>query len=135
MGSLEELSGKPTTMQPFQLVGSKQNEKTFLFIGAHCDDIEIGCGGSVIQLAATNPNAHFHWVILSSTPDRALEAMKSAETLLAGVKNKTIEIKTFEGSVFPYIGREIKTYFEELKSKINPDLIFTHYRHDLHQDH
>lgn len=135
MASLEKIIDNSAAMQPFQLVKSKQKEQSFLFIGAHCDDIEIGCGGSVIQLAAQNPTAQFHWVVLSSTPDREQEAIKSAEKLLADVKNKTIEIKQFEGSVFPYIGREIKTYFEELKSKVNPDLIFTHYRHDLHQDH
>lgn len=41
----------------------------------------------------------------------------------------------FKESCFPYRGEEIKAFFERLKKRVTPDLIFTHYRHDLHQDH
>lgn len=105
-----------------------------LCLGAHCDDIEIGCGGTILKLIQAYPNAHIHWVVFSSTPERAAEARASAEAFLSGGRNKEIVINSFRDSYFPYQGAEIKAYFEELKV-LKPDLIFTHYRQDLHQDH
>lgn len=108
---------------------------TILCLGAHSDDIEIGCGGSVLRLVSEMPNASFYWVVLAANEERAVEASASAEIFLAGAERKKIMVKKFRDSFFPYIGGEIKQYFETLKSEIKPDLIFTHYRHDLHQDH
>jgi LmbE family N-acetylglucosaminyl deacetylase len=105
-----------------------------LCLGAHCDDIEIGCGGAILRLARAYPELTIHWVVLSSTPERATEARASAEAFLAGVRNRQIIVQSFRDGFFPYLGAEIKGFFEELKG-FRPDLIFTHTRHDLHQDH
>ena len=108
--------------------------KSVLCLGAHCDDIEIGCGGTLLRLTAEQPGLRVHWVVLSSNPVRAVEARRSAGLFLAQAGEKEIAIREFRESYFPYEGGEIKDYFETLKD-ISPDLIFTHYRHDLHQDH
>ncbi len=109
--------------------------RRILCIGAHSDDIEIGCGGTILQLLAGAKRLEIHWVVLCSNPDRAKEAQRSANAFLKGVKNKTLVVKSFRDGFLPYTGGEVKEFFEELKKSYSPDLIFTHFRHDLHQDH
>lgn len=116
------------------------NEKDAVFnvlcLGAHSDDIEIGCGGTILKLAAAYPNLNVHWVVFGANQSvRQDEARASAEAFLSPVKSKEIVVKGFRDSFFPYIGAEIKDYFETIKKAIAPDLIFTHTRQDLHQDH
>jgi LmbE family N-acetylglucosaminyl deacetylase len=106
-----------------------------LCLGSHCDDIEIGCGGTILRLLAEHSNATVFWVVLSSTETRAEEARKSAESFLQKAGGKEILIKEFKDGFLPYQGTEVKSFFEEMKQRVSPDLIFTHYRHDLHQDH
>jgi LmbE family N-acetylglucosaminyl deacetylase len=109
--------------------------KTILLVGAHCDDIEIGCGGTVLQLVKKYPSAHFEWVVFSSTPIRAREAEASAARFLADAASQRVTIKQFRNGYFPYVGAEIKDYFEILKTQVSPDMVFTHHLHDRHQDH
>lgn len=109
--------------------------KTILLIGAHCDDIEIGCGGAVLHLVDKFPEAHFEWVVFSSSPTRAQEAEASVEKLLLNAGSKNIRIQNFRNSYFPYIAAQIKDHFETLKKTIRPDLIFSHHLDDRHQDH
>jgi LmbE family N-acetylglucosaminyl deacetylase len=106
-----------------------------LCLGAHSDDIEIGCGGTLLRLAEDYKNIKVNWIVFGSTGLRSEEALNSAEGLLANVKDKKIVIKGFRDGFFPFVGAEIKEYFEELKKEVNPDIIFTHYRQDFHQDH
>lgn len=106
-----------------------------LCLGAHSDDIEIGCGGSIIRLLEEYKEAMVHWIVFSSTGDRADEAGTSAELFLEKAGRKNIIIKDFRDGFFPYIGYEIKDYFEEIKKVVTPDIIFTHFARDLHQDH
>jgi LmbE family N-acetylglucosaminyl deacetylase len=106
-----------------------------LCLGSHCDDIEIGCGGTILRLLAEHSNATVFWVVLSSTETRAEEARRSAELFLQKAGGKEILIKEFKDGFLPYQGTEVKSFFEEMKQRVSPDLIFTHYRHDLHQDH
>ena len=106
-----------------------------LCLGAHSDDIEIGCGGTVLRLIEQDPHISFHWVVFSGHGLRKEEAMRSGNAFLEPVKDKKIIVKEFRDGYFPYIGAEIKEYFEQLKRELSPDLIFTHYRDDLHQDH
>jgi len=105
-----------------------------LCLGAHCDDIEIGCGGAILQLLQERKVADIQWVVFSSTRVRGPEARRSAQAFLKAAQRKTIVIKQFRDGFFPYSGGEVKDFFETLKA-FSPDLIFTHYRHDLHQDH
>jgi LmbE family N-acetylglucosaminyl deacetylase len=80
-------------------------------------------------------NARVHWVIFSTDRQRKQEALTSAKEFLRGTKWKKIIIKNFRNSYFPYYGKEIKDFFEKLKTECSPDIVFTHYRNDLHQDH
>ncbi len=109
--------------------------RTVLCLGAHCDDIEIGCGGSVLKLARDHPGLRVHWVVLSSDGVRAKEALSSAELFLKDAGPKDVVLKEFRNSFFPYQGAEIKEFFEGSLKALSPDLIFTHTRQDLHQDH
>jgi LmbE family N-acetylglucosaminyl deacetylase len=105
-----------------------------LCLGAHCDDIEIGCGGTLLKLLDSNPTAEIKWVVFTSSPERLLEAERSAEQILHRLKQKDIAVMGFKDGFLPYDSMEMKKYFEQLKD-FQPDIIFTHYRHDRHQDH
>jgi len=113
----------------------KEHKLSVLCLGAHCDDIEIGAGGIIIKLIENFPNINFSWIVFSSDTTRADEAHKSANALLRQVKEKQIIIQGFKESYLPYWGAEIKENFEQIKKEVFPDLILTHYRNDLHQDH
>jgi LmbE family N-acetylglucosaminyl deacetylase len=109
-----------------------ENKKPIvLCLGAHPDDIEIGCGGTLLNLSQKMPGAQFYWVIFSGNEQRRKEAILSANSL---VPKCNLILKNFRESYFPFIGSEIKDYLEQLKD-ISPDIIFTHFREDLHQDH
>jgi len=109
--------------------------RSALFLGAHCDDIEIGCGSTILRLVETNPDLEITWIIFSSNEVRAQEAALSFEKFLSPLGKKDLEINEFQNGYFPYAGGEIKDYFEQLKTKVRPDVIFSHYKYDLHQDH
>ena len=106
-----------------------------LCLGAHSDDIEIGCGGTVMKLIKDHKRVAFDWVVLSADEKRRKEAEASAAAFLTGAADKTVVVRDFKDGFFPYAGGEIKDYFEALKREVNPDVIFTHNRTDLHQDH
>ncbi|MCH8147972.1 MAG: PIG-L family deacetylase, partial [Planctomycetes bacterium] len=109
--------------------------RTVLCIGAHSDDIEIGCGGTVLKLLSEYPSLSVCWIVLSGDNERAAEARRSADIFLQGAAEKRIEIKEFRDGFFPYDGPEIKEYFHALSREAAPDLILTHHHDDLHQDH
>ena len=106
-----------------------------LCLGAHSDDIEIGCGGTVLTLIASHPRVEFDWVVLSASGKRRKEAEAGAAAFLSGAARANVTVKGFRDGYFPYIGGGIKDFFEELKKAVEPDLILTHHRRDLHQDH
>ncbi len=106
-----------------------------LFLGSHSDDIEIGCGGTILRWAQEYPELDVTWVVFSALGERMTEARKSAEAFLENVSSKNIILHEFKDGYFPYHGAQIKDKFEHLKVITRPDVIFTHYRNDLHQDH
>jgi LmbE family N-acetylglucosaminyl deacetylase len=120
-------------MNKLQLFAEKTAPR-ILCLGAHSDDIEIGCGGTILKLADAYPRSDFKWVVFSGQGKRAEEALKSANSFLAGVKSKVIDILTFKDSYFPFVGGAVKDYFVKLKD-FSPDLVLTHYSNDAHQDH
>jgi LmbE family N-acetylglucosaminyl deacetylase len=122
-------------MLKLDLVRDSDAPFRILALGAHCDDIEIGCGGTLLSLLARHENLCFDWVVFTSNPVRAREAEASAELFLRGAKERRVVVKQFRNGYFPDQWAAIKDDFEALKREVNPDLIFTHYQHDLHQDH
>ena len=105
-----------------------------LCLGCHPDDIEIGCGGTILRLREEYPNCEFHWLVFSGSGVRQVEAQRGAE-LFAGIDRVKVIVKNFRDGFMPFIGGEVKLVFEELKHAICPDIIFTHARKDAHQDH
>jgi LmbE family N-acetylglucosaminyl deacetylase len=116
-------------------LNKETSELQILCLGAHSDDIEIGCGGAILKLAEAYPKASFTWVVFSAIDRRADEALASAHAFLAGVERKKVIIQRFRDGFFPFEGAAVKAFFEEMKTLVQPDLIFTHYRDDRHQDH
>lgn len=108
---------------------------SLLCFGAHPDDIEIGCGGTMLRLLKAHPNADVHWVVFSTGKVRGAEAQASAERILSNTATKSIELLDFRDSYFPDQWAAIKDRIAKIASKVDPDLIFTHHLHDRHQDH
>lgn len=117
-----------------QLAKRNSDAIQLLCLGAHSDDIEIGCGGTLLHLKRAFPGLKFHWVVFSAGGPRGTEAAKAAEMFTAGCE-KEIVLKEFRDGFLPYSGAQIKDFFEELKSRVKPDLIFTQWGGDAHQDH
>jgi LmbE family N-acetylglucosaminyl deacetylase len=105
-----------------------------LCLGSHSDDIEIGCGGTILRLLGSNPNCEVVWVVFSSSSEREREARNSAELFLEQATKKEIIVEGFRDGYFPFEGAKIKDFFEGLK-RVSPDLVLTHQRNDAHQDH
>lgn len=118
-----------------KLNGSSSGALQILCLGAHSDDIEIGCGGTVLQLADDYPGSVFHWVVFSAIGVRATEALRGAELFTRPTCLSRPVLKTFPDGLLPYVGGEVKAVFEHLKKSVSPDLIFTANRKDGHQDH
>jgi LmbE family N-acetylglucosaminyl deacetylase len=108
--------------------------KKILCLGAHADDIEIGCGGTLLKWIEARPDLEMRWGVFTAEGKRAQEARRSAKAILQKVKQK-VTVENFRGSFLPYQGSEVKNCFETLKDSFQPDIVFTHYRDDRHQDH
>lgn len=113
----------------------RSGPRKVLCLGAHCDDIEIGCGGTILRWLAEQPAMDFYWVVFSSDRERRKEALRSSEAFLKGARKKKICVEDFRNGFFPYIATDIKDYFEDLKQRFSPDIVLTHCRDDRHQDH
>jgi LmbE family N-acetylglucosaminyl deacetylase len=106
-----------------------------LCVGAHSDDIEIGCGGLILSLIRRHKSVHIDWVVFSAPPGRDREARRSASLFLRGAARTRVLLRPYRDGYFPFDGAAIKDEFEKLKRETAPDLVLTHYRHDRHQDH
>ncbi|MFK8053402.1 MAG: PIG-L deacetylase family protein [Woeseiaceae bacterium] len=111
--------------QPFRL----------LCLGAHCDDIEIGCGATILALTERYDNIEIYWQVFTSTPERKVEAEAGAKRFCERASNLTCKVLDFRDGFLPYNGTSVKEAFEAIKPVFSPDLILTHYRGDAHQDH
>ena len=98
----------------FTFDATDRTPQRILCLGAHSDDIEIGCGGSILRLAQAHPNLDIYWVVLSANGERIGEAKASAQSFLQGVENAQVIVKNFRDGHFPYDGAEIKSYFEDV---------------------
>lgn len=106
-----------------------------LCLGAHSDDIEIGCGATVLGWIAAGVRLEVHWAVLSARGPRADEARRSAEAFVAGAATAGIELGEFQDGYFPAERSALKDWFEGLKGRVDPDLVLTHHHDDAHQDH
>jgi len=122
-------------MKRFELEGGGDQNLQILCFGCHSDDIEIGCGGTVLRLARQYPRAVFHWVVFSAPGARAQEARCGAKLFAGENRLGTLLLQDFRDGFLPFAGAEVKAVFEELKARVSPDLILTHNRKDAHQDH
>lgn len=109
--------------------------RRILCLGAHCDDIEIGCGGMILRLLQEDSQREVYWQVFSSSSTRKREALKGARLFLEQARSKKVAIRNYHDSFFPSLQDRIKMEFEKTKNEFVPDLILTHYRYDLHQDH
>jgi len=116
------------------LPGKDAGPLNVLCLGAHADDIEIGCGGTVLYLGRALSRLKFYWVVLSNPGTRRQEALKAADLFTAG-SDKEVILENYRDGFLPYSGGEVKDFFERLKGQVNPDLIFTPWHGDAHQDH
>ena len=108
--------------------------RRILCLGAHPDDIEIGCGGTLLRLFAEHPAVRVTWVVFSGTAERRDEAARGADLFLADAGERTVHVESFRDSYFPW-DPALKDRFHEIAADASPDLIFTHRRDDAHQDH
>jgi LmbE family N-acetylglucosaminyl deacetylase len=106
-----------------------------LCLGAHSDDIEIGTGATLLSMMERGIRLEVIWIVLSGANERKTEAKASAADFLSEAASAQVEIGSFRDGFFPEQGDAIKSWFESLKGRINPDLILTHHRDDAHQDH
>jgi LmbE family N-acetylglucosaminyl deacetylase len=120
-------------MRAFQLAAPGEH-LAVLCLGAHSDDIEIGAGATLLSMMDRGVRLDVHWCVLSGAGEREREAKLSAEDFLSGAAGATIEVMSFRTGFFPEQGEAIKSWFETLKQRVNPDVILTH-RNDAHQDH
>jgi LmbE family N-acetylglucosaminyl deacetylase len=116
------------------ILGGDDRPIDLLLVGAHPDDLEIGCGGTVLRWAREGRIARATWVVLSGDQARADEARRSASAFLTGVAASDIRVEPFRDGYFPQQGTELKEAVEALKD-VAPDMILTHDRNDRHQDH
>jgi LmbE family N-acetylglucosaminyl deacetylase len=114
---------------------AETDELQILCLGAHADDIEIGCGGTILRLAEQYPGCVLHWVVFSATGVREAEARRAVALFAGSTTLKGLLLKAFPDGFMPFVGAEVKAAFEELKQTVSPDVIFTHNRRDAHQDH
>jgi LmbE family N-acetylglucosaminyl deacetylase len=111
--------------------------ESVLVIGCHADDIEIGCGGTLLWLTEQNPELDVTWLVLCASGERRTEAQASAEAFLAGCRRppRILLEDGFRDGFLPYLGPAVKERFETLKADVSPQLVLTHTGSDLHQDH
>jgi LmbE family N-acetylglucosaminyl deacetylase len=127
-------SGQGSVVRGLQFAG-RGDCLSVLCLGAHSDDIEIGAGATLLGLMDRGVRLDVHWCVLSGAGDRGKEAKASAADFLSDATAAQIEVMSFRDGFFPEQGEAIKSWFETLKPRANPDIIFTHRRDDAHQDH
>ena len=130
----DRLRTSAPTLAMLSLSLGNVTRRRILAIGCHADDIEIGCGGTLLSLVEQGSPLDITWVVLTAEGQREREARASAVAFLGGAQRLEIITRPFRDGFLPYIGAEVKEFLEDLKG-VEPDLVFTHAGHDLHQDH
>lgn len=116
-------------------LGDPGSRSQILVLGAHCDDIEIGCGATLVELVAQSPDLKIHTIIFCSDPNREKETRHGLRALLGDQANLSMDFGGLKDGFLPYSAEKTKQFLVEKTKGLSPDLVFTHYRDDLHQDH
>jgi LmbE family N-acetylglucosaminyl deacetylase len=124
-----------TSSTLLKLAGSGSEPLRVLLIGAHSDDIEIGCGGTILELLQACPEAEIQWVVFSAIGARAAEATLGAREFLGERTDGAVRLHEFRDGFFPTLLTPIKEAFEAIAASFSPTVVFTHRREDRHQDH
>jgi len=122
-------------MLEFQLAHPENRPLRLLCVGAHCDDIEIGAGGTVRRLLRDHPGAEVRWVVFSGDDEREAEARAAAADFLADAGESQVDVLKYRESFFPDQWKAIKESYEAIRREFEPDCVLTHHQKDLHQDH
>jgi LmbE family N-acetylglucosaminyl deacetylase len=122
-------------MMNLSLSASSGKPLVVLCLGSHSDDIEIGCGGTILRLVEEQPNCRFCWAVFNAIGARRDEAQRAAQLFVGSERLDLLLLKEFRDGFMPFVGFDVKATFEEMKKTISPDIIFTHNRSDAHQDH
>lgn len=117
------------------VLGASLPISRILCLGAHSDDIEIGCGGTLLKLLDERPGLAVDWVVLSASGERRDEAQAGADRFLTKAGERSTSLLDFRERYFPYEGAALKSYFDELGARSSPDLVLSPYTGDAHQDH
>jgi LmbE family N-acetylglucosaminyl deacetylase len=123
-------------MLEFSLVSNLDRPLRVIALGAHADDIELGCGATILQLVSRYPDTEFLWAIASAEGNRAHEACASVEGFTKGIaRTPDLVIGGFRDGYLPFGGTAVKEWVHTLGDRLSADVVFTHARDDLHQDH
>ena len=114
---------------------NKQRTLRLLCVGAHCDDIEIGCAATLLAMQARAKRLAINWIVLSGSAKRRKETELAMRTLVLAANRGKLLFGDFPDGRFPAVYGEIKDFCERLKRLPDPDLILCHERDDRHQDH
>jgi LmbE family N-acetylglucosaminyl deacetylase len=106
-----------------------------LAVGAHPDDVEIGAGGTLLEIVRSLPDVHIDVVVLTGSPERAEESRKSASAFLAGAAH-TVDVHDLPDGRLPAQWLQAKDLLEAVAAtRRRPDLILAPSREESHQDH
>lgn len=106
-----------------------------LCIGSHSDDIEIGCGGTLLKILRRHPMAHLHYVVYCAGGKRADEASAAIGRIVRKESKLSLHLFDYRDGYLPYEGGGPKEDLQDIAADVDPDVIFTHFREDAHQDH
>jgi len=121
-------------MLPLHLQGPAGAPLSVLAIGAHPDDIELGAGGTLLSLAASREELRVHYLVLTGTAERQLEAQAAAAAFLPGA-DLTVDLRDLPEGRFPAIWDQVKEALERVARSTTPDLVLAPWAGDAHQDH
>ncbi len=110
------------------------NSYCVMALGAHADDVEIGAGGTLMQMLAAHPDTRVHWVVFSSNGERGVEAEESARALL-GDSLVSLHLHEVRDGFLPREWSGVKDMLLQLARQVTPDVVFAPALEDAHQDH
>ena len=115
--------------------GDPSRPLKLLCLGAHSDDLEIGCGGTVLSWLESSRPIDVTWVVLTAQGERTRETRHSAAALLRRAASVDVVLGEFRDGFLPSQYEQVKAFMESVKLRCVPDIVLTHRLEDRHQDH